>query len=137
MKELRILLVEDNPDDLEIIRRTVDASDAPLSVEVATTGEDALALLRSASALPGLIFLDISLPGADGLEILRRLKSDPLLGEIPVIMLSGSENDDDVRTGGELGAHSHFVKPLSAHDLSWVTTAISRYWERIDALTQT
>ena len=134
MQELRILLVEDNRDDAEMICRLANTSDQGLVLDVAVSAEEALTHLRGAVNLPALIFVDLSLPTLSGLDFIREVKGDPAIREIPVIILSGSENDDDVRAGEELGAHSHFTKPISAQDLHWVTTSIRRYWERIAAL---
>jgi two-component system, chemotaxis family, response regulator Rcp1 len=136
VEELRILLVEDDAADAAIMQRNVRSSDVSLRIDVALSGEHALELLGSGSGLPDLIFLDISLPGLDGLSLLRCLKKNQQTAEIPVVMLSGSESDDDVRAAAELGAHSHFNKPISAHDFDWVTTAIRRYRERIQALSR-
>lgn len=134
MQELRILLVEDNLDDVEMIRRLAITIDQGVLLDVATSAEDALDMLRHPENSPALIFVDLSLPTLSGLDFICAIKRDPAVCDIPVIILSGSENDDEVRRGGELGAHSHFIKPIRAQDLRWVTTSIRRYWERIDAL---
>ncbi len=134
MPELRILLVEDNQDDVEMIRRFVAASDQALVLDVASSAEEALTHLRHTANSPAMMFVDLTLPTRSGLDFIREVKGDQAMQDIPIIILSGSQNDDEVRIGRDVGAHSHFTKPISAQDLSWVTTSIRQYWERIVAL---
>ncbi|MCA9771391.1 MAG: response regulator transcription factor [Myxococcales bacterium] len=109
MAKERILAVDDEEDILELIRFNV-ARDGYTAI-TATSGEKALELARREK--PDLILLDVMLPGLDGLEVCKRLKSDPSLRHIPVLMLSAKGEEADIVSGLELGANDYIPKPFS------------------------
>jgi len=82
------------------------------------------------TAAPDVILLDFNLPRVDGREVLRRLKEGEQTKSIPVIVLSSSERDEDIRRAYELGASSYFSKSVILDDLNSVLQAIQQYWSR-------
>jgi two-component system, response regulator len=117
-----VLLIEDNPDDLESVRRSMRRHNVGSELVVATDGGEALNLFgpqgRFADRLPALILLDLRLPVIDGLEVLRRLADDPRTAATPVVVLAASEEDwDSVQSSG-LGAAGYVTKPLDFQGLA-------------------
>jgi two-component system phosphate regulon response regulator PhoB len=104
-----ILVVEDDPDIRELV--SYNLGKEGYTVATAESGERALAQLPTAN--PDLILLDIMLPGADGLDVLRSLKGDPASARIPVILATAKSEDGDIVTGLELGADDYVTKPFS------------------------
>lgn len=130
--EADIVLVEDDADDIAAARRLAAKSPVPVRLVVVETGDDAVALLRGGGAAgPHLIMLDIGLPGIDGIEVLRQIKTEPSLQDVPVIVVTGSADEAHVRAGQALGAHSHIAKPMSLRDFVWIVTSIRNYWQRV------
>jgi CheY-like chemotaxis protein len=132
----QILLVEDNRMDVEL---TLDAfQEAKLlnTVHVAPNGQDALDYLygngiytdRNANSLPSLILLDLKLPGIDGFDVLRQIKSTPVLKRIPVIILTSSREEGDRALSYDIGANSYLVKPVSFEGFLGVVRQIEGYW---------
>ncbi len=113
MESRRILVVEDHPETQELLRHNLAA--AGFEVRLAPDGEQALTLLSRWK--PDLALLDLMLPGMDGLEICRRLKQDPALRSVPVIMLTARGSEVDRVVGLELGAEDYVVKPFSPREL--------------------
>jgi len=109
MAKENILIVDDEEDVLELVRYNLDKNG--YSTETATTGEEALTKARA--KLPDLVILDLMLPGIDGLEVCRKLKSDTKTQHIPVIMLTAKGEEADIVTGLELGADDYVTKPFS------------------------
>ncbi len=131
-----ILLVEDNRMDVEL---TLDAfREARLAnfVRVASNGQEALDYLfgrgefanREAHPLPGLILLDLKMPRVDGFEVLRQLKSTPVLKRIPVLILTSSKEEGDRALSYDIGANSYLVKPVSFDGFLHVVQQIEGYW---------
>jgi two-component system alkaline phosphatase synthesis response regulator PhoP len=109
MANEKILVVDDEEDVLELVRYNLDKNG--YRIEAATTGEDAIKKART--KLPDLIILDLMLPGIDGLEVCRKLKSDSKTQNIPIIMLTAKGEETDIVTGLELGADDYVTKPFS------------------------
>ncbi len=133
---VHILLVEDNRMDVEL---TLDAfREARLmnSVYVASNGSMALDYLfghnqysdREAYPLPNLILLDLKLPGIDGFEVLRQIKSTPILKRLPVVILTSSKEEGDRALSYDSGANSYLVKPVSFDGFLGVVRQIEGYW---------
>ena len=120
-KKIRILLVEDNLVDAAVARRVVKHTHQT-DLILAANCREALALLRekSQSDLPQLILLDLNLPDISGIELLRRIKKDEKLHEIPVVILTMSNEDQDIQKSYDLGASSYLVKPISDEALMLV-----------------
>lgn len=106
-----ILLVDDDEDDAFLFRLALSEADIGREVRAARSGEEALELLLGRRQAPSLIVLDIKMTGIDGLETLRRLRADPSFGEIPVVMLTGSDLDEDRAEAERLGCRLFLTKP--------------------------
>ena len=131
-----ILLVEDNRMDVEL---TLDAfKEARLlnTIYVSPNGQDALDYLfgrgkyadRIAYPIPNLVLLDLKLPGVDGFEVLRQVKSAPILRRLPVIILTSSKEEGDRALTYDIGANSYIVKPVSFSGFLDVIKQIEGYW---------
>ena len=129
-----ILLVEDNPADVELTLRAFKRRRLSNPVAVARDGEEALdyvhrrGVFGDGAPIPGLILLDLRLPKIDGLEVLRQLKSHPVYRNIPVVVLTTSGEDRDVARSYELGAASYIVKPVEFEKFQEVVERIDLYW---------
>lgn len=122
MAKEKILVVDDEEDILELLR--FNLSREGCQVFCASSGEEALRLVRS--EIPDLIVLDLMLPGIDGLEVTRRLKSDPNTKHLPIVMLTAKGEEADIVTGLELGADDYVTKPFSPRILVARVKAVLR-----------
>ena len=109
MSKATILVVDDEEDIRELVALNLDREG--YKVLTCETGEQALAVARSKT--PDLVVLDLMLPGIDGLEVCKRLKADPGLRHIPVVMLTAKGEESDIVAGLELGADDYITKPFS------------------------
>jgi DNA-binding response OmpR family regulator len=109
----RILVIEDEPDILEVLQYNLGREG--YRVSSSRNGEEGLA--RARKEAPDLILLDLMLPGLDGLEVCRRMQSDPLTSAIPVVIVTAKGEESDVVVGLELGADDYIVKPFSPREL--------------------
>ena len=126
-----IFLVEDNPMDLELTRRAFAKHRLGNPLVVARDGVEAVAMLprwEAGEPLPLVVLLDLKLPRLDGLEVLRQLKASPVAGNIPVVVLTTSEAERDIRTAYELGANSYIVKPVDFDKFMEVASQVELYW---------
>ena len=126
-----ILLVDDNPGDVRLTRKALDDWSVPVQLTVATDGEEALRVLRASDdghRPPDLILLDLNLPKIDGRELLARVKQDPDLCHIPVIVLTSSTRESDVRTCYGLHASCYLNKPGEFRQLAAMMKAIHDFW---------
>jgi len=132
--DISILLVEDNPDDVEITLRAFKQHNLVNEIIVARDGEEALDILfqrREESAVqqrPDLILLDLKLPKVDGLEVLKQVKSHPKTQPIPVVILTSSKEDTDLVEGYRLGVNSYIRKPVDFDKFSEVVVQLGLYW---------
>jgi CheY-like chemotaxis protein len=135
-KLAHILLVEDNRMDVEL---TLDAfHEAKLlnTIHIASDGQEALDYLfgrgqyadRNAFPMPNLVLLDLKLPGIDGFEVLRQVKSTPILKRLPVVILTSSKEEGDRALSYDHGANSYLVKPVSFEGFLDVVRQIEGYW---------
>jgi len=126
-----ILLVEDNPVDVDLTLRAFSRRKLVNPVEVARDGEDALAWIprwEAGETLPLVVLLDLKLPRVDGLEVLRRYREAEISRDLPVVVLTSSNEDSDVRTAYRYHANSYIVKPVNFEKFMDVTTQIELYW---------
>lgn len=126
-----ILLVEDNPVDLDLTQRAFARRRFGNPVEIARDGEEALAWIdrwEAGDPLPAVILLDIKLPKVNGLEVLRHIKAHERFRMIPVVMLTSSSENVDLRTAYELGANSYIVKPVDFGKFMEVAEQIELFW---------
>jgi CheY-like chemotaxis protein len=108
-----VLVVDDDPDDQEITRRAFAKIGCGVTCMTACRGEDALALLRGCAKLPSLIFLDLKMPGMNGIDTLRHIRSDGRLKHIPVIIVTNSTLESDRRESLAAGANAFLHKAFN------------------------
>jgi CheY-like chemotaxis protein len=126
-----ILLVEDNPVDVDLTLRAFQRHHLANPVQVARDGEEALgwqARWEAGEPLPAVILLDLNLPRVNGLTVLETLKSKPLTRRVPVVVLTTSKEDRDILAAYELGANSYIVKPVEFEAFMEVARQIKLYW---------
>lgn len=128
---LPILLVEDNPVDIDLTCRAFARSHLHNPISVARDGEEAISLIDrwdAGETPPSLILLDIKLPRVNGIEVLRHLKGHPRYRRIPVVMLSSSAEERDLHDAYALGVNSFIVKPVDFDRFVNAAEQIERYW---------
>lgn len=124
----RLLLVEDNQADVRLTTEALRETGAGVTLTVARDGVEAIDLLVTQRHQPDLILLDLNLPRCDGREVLRRVKSDPSLAHIPIVILTTSSADSDVRACYRLGTNAYVIKPVDLDRFFAVIGAIERFW---------
>lgn len=135
-KPAHILLVEDNRMDIELTLDAFHEAHLTNTIHVAKNGQEALDYLfgqdqyadREAYPLPRLILLDLKLPGIDGFEVLRTIKSTPIMKRLPVVVLTSSKEEGDRALSYDIGANSYLVKPVSFDGFLGVVRQIEGYW---------
>jgi len=134
MSSINILLIEDNPGDVELTREALTESGKIMNhLEVAIDGEEALDYLYrrakySSAVKPDLILLDLNLPKLDGRDVLKVIKKDVELAKIPVIILSSSEAANDIQRSYQLHANCFVTKPVQLDDFIRVVQTIESFW---------
>ena len=129
-----ILLVDDNPDDIELTKEALEASKIHISsINVVNDGIQAMAYLKHEgeyqnSKRPSVIFLDLNMPLKDGREVLEEIKGDPGLRTIPVVVLTTSDDEEDVLQSYKLHANCYVRKPVDLAGLIKVVQAIDSFW---------
>jgi two-component system response regulator len=135
-----VLLVEDNPDDEELMLHSLRSHGGPVAVAAVRDGEEALEYLRATGRhadragrpCPRVILLDIKLPRVDGLEVLAEVKTDARLRHIPVVLFTSAGQESEVVRGYKLGANSYVVKPVDFERFEEVVRQLSGYWLRVN-----
>ena len=128
---LPILLIEDNPMDVDLTRRAFIRHNLANPLEVMRDGQEAIDFVagwRAGDPVPSVILLDLKLPKICGLEVLRVIRAHPDIGTVPVVVLTSSAEDDDIRKAYLLGANSYIVKPVDFEKFIDVARQIELYW---------
>jgi two-component system response regulator len=136
MKTKVILLVEDNPSDIELTQRAFAKSHIANELVVAEDGQEALDYLfgtgkhsgRDVSNIPALVLLDLKLPRVDGLEVLRQIRLDPRTSRLAVVILTTSKEEQDVAQSYDLGANSYIRKPVDFTKFTQAVEHLGLYW---------
>jgi two-component system, response regulator len=136
MSSKAILLVEDNPSDIGLTQRALAKNRIANEMVVAQDGQEALDYLfgtgayagRDVSNMPELVLLDLKLPRVDGLEVLRRIRSDQRTRRIPVVILTTSKEEQDVAQSYDLGANSYIRKPVDFDQFVGSVQQLGLYW---------
>lgn len=134
--EVEILIVEDNFDDAELTIRALKKNHLANHVTHLIDGAQALDFLfgtgeysgRDIKNIPKVILLDLKMPKVSGLEVLKRIKAEQLTKMIPVVILTSSAEDPDVKRSYELGANSYIVKPVEFNDFARIISELGMYW---------
>ena len=129
MKTGPILLVEDNPDDEKLTLRALKKNNIANPVVVARDGQEALDYLFDPNrALPAIVLLDLRLPRVSGLEVLKRMRADPIRKLVPVVILTSSKDESDIINGYSLGANSYIRKPVDFQEFVVAVRRLGLYW---------
>jgi len=135
-RPVEILLVEDDPNDVELTLRALESHNVSNKIHVVRDGAEALEFIfatgryasREADPAPRVILLDLKLPLVDGLEVLRRIKGREDTRSIPVVVLTSSREERDVIESYELGVNSYIVKPVDFEQFSEAVRMLGMYW---------
>ncbi len=135
-KSTTILLIEDNPDDELLTVRALQKSNIANEIVVVRDGEEALNYLfgtgtfagRDTSQLPQVVLLDLKLPKIDGLEVLKQIRLNPLTQLLPVVVLTSSNEEQDIITSYSLGANSYVRKPVDFTQFVEAARHLGLYW---------
>ena len=131
-----ILLVEDDPSDIDLTKRAFEKGRVANQIVIAEDGKEALDYLfgaggcegRSPSDRPALILLDLKLPKVPGLEVLRRIRADARTRRLPVVILTSSKEEEDVAAGYDLGVNSYIRKPVDFNQFVEAIEQLGLYW---------
>lgn len=136
---LRIMLVEDGGDDAALTVRAFERLDLALEIEVFATAEAALKRLRQVMGASThrakrytLVLVDLELPGMSGLEFVCQVKADPALRRLPLVVLTSSREDADVRACYDAGANSYVRKPVDQAEFTRLAAQLVHYWLRLN-----
>ncbi len=138
--EVEIVIVEDNPNDAELILRVFRKHNMANQIVLLKDGAEALNFFFPSDSVtpPGgglrIILLDLKLPKVDGIEILRRLKSDERTRAIPVVVLTSSSEDRDIKDAYELGVNSYVAKPIKFDEFAKAVADLGLYWLMLNKL---
>ena len=135
-KPVEILLVEDNPNDVELTLHALKKNNIANRIEVVRDGAEALEFIFATGAYadrqnvekPRVILLDLKLPKVDGLEVLRQIKADPRTRTIPVVALTSSREERDIVESYNLGVNSYIVKPVDFEQFTEAVRTLGLYW---------
>jgi len=128
---LPILLIEDNPMDVDLTRRAFIRHNLANPLEVMRDGQEAIDFVtgwRTGNPVPSVILLDLKLPKVSGLEVLKVIREHPDIGTVPIVVLTSSAEGDDIRKAYLLGANSYIVKPVDFEKFIDVARQIELYW---------
>lgn len=136
-----VLLVDDNPADIDLTREVLTKSKRHFHVNVVSDGKEAISFLRrlgkyAEAPAPDLVVLDLNLPRKDGREVLSDLKADSALGKIPVVVFTTSQANSDVTRSYELGANCYLRKPGNLPDFRAVVQSMADFWLGFASLPQ-
>ena len=123
-----ILLVEDNPNDAELAQRALKKVNLGAHLAIVRDGAEALEYLLSSKPKPKVVFLDLKLPKIDGIEVLRRTRSDDRTRSVPVVILTSSQEERDVVECYRLGVNSYVVKPVEFDKFYKAVGDLATYW---------
>ena len=141
-REVQIMIVEDNPNDAELILRVFKKHNLANKCIVLKDGVEALDFLFAQGSsgellsnhVPKVVLLDLKLPKIDGLEVLRRMKSDERTKNIPVVVLTSSTEERDIKEAYDLGVNSYVTKPIKFEEFAKVVAELGMYWLMLNRL---
>ena len=130
---INILLIDDDPDCRMLVRDAIADSKVRNMVYEVSNAEEGLSFLKREAKYagvpkPGLIYLDIEMPGINGIELLKRIKADPDLKHITVVMMTGVSDEDQMKLAAAAGANSYTIKPANAEQFLQTVADSTNYW---------
>ena len=133
IEPIEVLLVEDDPADVELTQETLQQNKLLLNVNTVGDGVEAMMYLRGEAPYtdvprPDVILLDLNMPRKDGREVLREIKADERLKAIPVVVLTTSQAEEDVLRSYNLGASCYVTKPVGLHEFEKVVQVLKEFW---------
>jgi CheY-like chemotaxis protein len=136
MKNKIILLVEDNPSDVKLTKRALEQNQIVNKLIVVEDGREALDYLfgagqyagRDIQDLPAVVLLDLKLPRIEGLEVLKQIRANEITKLIPVVVLTSSDQEEDLIASYKLGANSYIRKPVDFHQFAEAVRTLGMYW---------
>ena len=136
MSSKTILLIEDNPSDIALTRRALEKARIVNRLVVAEDGQIALDYLfgrgefagRDPTDIPVLTLMDLKLPKVPALEVLRKIRSDATTRRVPVVILTSSNEEQDIATGYDLGVNSYIRKPVDFNQFLYTMEQLTLYW---------
>ena len=131
--EVQILLIDDRASDAKLFEHALEQAGTRVKLYWVATAEEGLAYLKQEGRFAGagrvrLVVSDLSMPGMDGFEFLARVRKDPVLAAIPIVILSSSQSPQDVFRCYRLGANSYLTKPMSLQTFVETIGMLVRYW---------
>jgi CheY-like chemotaxis protein len=138
-RKIRVLLIDDSPDDERILRRAMRGTTMLENLQVVDDGDQAVDFLRRKGeyadvSRPDLILLDLNLPRRDGWEVLEEIKADPSINSIPVVVLTTADSPEEVRRAYRLQAAGFITKPADFSRLETIMTALDKFWTSMASL---
>ncbi|MGI8960567.1 MAG: response regulator [Bryobacteraceae bacterium] len=132
MTPLRILLVEDSPSDVRLIKEALKQTPLEVQITLARDGVEAMEYLHKSEVglanRPDMILLDLNLPRKNGSEVLAEVKAAPHLKQIPVLVMTSSRADEDIKQAYSLNANCYITKPANLQDYVDVVRSIEDFW---------
>ncbi len=142
-RSIDILLIEDNPNDIELTIRALKKNKMDFKLHICRNGEEALDFLfcrnkfadRNIKDQPGMILLDLKMPKVSGMEVIEKIKMNKNTKRIPVVVLTTSREDNDIVKSYDLGINSYIVKPVDFGRFVNAVAEIGQYWLKLNELT--
>ncbi len=140
--ECEIVIVEDNPNDAELVMRVLRKHNLANRMVLLKDGAELLDLVfahgafvnRSVDDMPKVILLDLKLPKVDGIEVLRQMKADARTRKIPIVVLTSSTEERDLKDAYDLGVNSYVTKPIKFGEFAKVVADLGQYWLALNKL---
>jgi len=132
----KILVADDDADDLFLLQRAFEKANIRVSMTCVRDGDEAIEFLQAATAegssMPELFFLDLKMPRMDGFEVLEWVRGQPGLKRLPILVLSSSDEPEDINRAYDLGANSYLVKPFGTEYLGDIVESLNAYWLKLN-----
>ncbi|GAA4828538.1 response regulator [Algivirga pacifica] len=135
-RKINIFLVEDHYPDIVMMKKAFERNDLQVSMSMARDGEEAIAYLKRSETeqtviMPDLIILDINLPKRSGYEVLQEVKNSARLSLIPVLILTSSKAEEDIRKSYQMQANTYMMKPESLKEYDAIVQGIKSFWLKV------